>query len=322
MDPSDETSTRLSLSPSQRAFSEAVRALSRDMPILMHGSGDVLPDQVNPDTVQLMCELTVQYMSNLVDAAVDAQQLLAGSQATVPPPPPYPKKRKPPLPSAPEPPKKDGDEKNKITEPLLEKKPIRPDVEYWDEPLPEPKIVKRPRTSLDPRERDVRASAFHSPRAHQQSAFAKEAGKEQREDQQVHIDEWVGVAGVDFWEQSRSRAAHVRMPFAIGVQCFIFPICHDGYLYGKAMQVQASRRAIAPILTDQVLMDYVRTEGGLVRKHAPRRKKNEKKKTNGDAGVEDEPEDDVEEEDEDESAQWPGLESLLPVHRIKPITEN
>ena len=302
----------------------------------MHGSGDAFPDHVNPATVQLLSELTCQYIGNLVDAAVDSQQLLAGNEATIPPPPPYPRNRQPRLPSAPpDPPKKDEEEttttgkkekdkdkdKDKETAVVPKKRPRRPDVDYWDESLPEPKIVKRS-SSADPSHPIGVAgvTAFHSPHQQQQQMAGKNTATADKEEKKpVHIDEWVGVAGVDFWEQSRSRAAHVRMPQAIGVQCFIFPICHDGFLYGKVMQVQASRRAIAPILTDQTLMDYVRTEGRL--KHAPRRKKKESKKPSGDADVEEEPEQQEEEPEQDEGAMWPGLEFLLPVHQLKAITE-
>ena len=299
---------------SHKAFAEAVSALSRDMPILMHGSGDVLPDQVNPDTVQLISELTARYISNLVDAAIDAQQLLAGGQATRPPPPRYPRSRKPPLPFLPAPADKkksdkDDDHHHKAAV-GLKKRPRRPDVDYWDEPLPVPKIKKSKSRAV------TEASASGDA---QEKSAAGDKLSEEDEQKPVHIDQWVGAVGVDLWEQSRSRAAFVRMPDAVGVQCFIFPICHDGFLYGKVMQVQASRRAIAPVLVDSVLLDLVRTEGALARKHAPRRKKtasNKSAKDSGDADVEDEPEQEEDEMPQDDGAAWPGLEYLLPVHTI------
>lgn len=302
---------------SQQAFTEAVAALSRDMPILMHGSGDVLPDQVDPATVQMLSELTARYISNLVDAAIDAQELLAGGQQAVarPPPPRYPRSRNPPLPSEPEPAttttkKKSDKDDNTTKSSKLKKRPHRPDVDYWDEPLPEPKIVAKKRAKLSTTTDMVLATAGGPSTLNEDEAKSKP----------VHIDQWVGAAGVDLWEQSRSRAAFVRMPDAVGVQCFIFPICHDGFLYGKVMQVQASRRAIAPVLVDSVLLDLVRTEGALARRHAPRRKKTDSKKSSnndsGDADVEDEKQDEEDEMPQDDGAAWPGLEFLLPVHAI------
>ena len=324
----------------QQAFSEVVAALSRDMPILMHGSGDVNPDQVNPHTVQLLSELTARYISNLVDAAIDAQQLLAGGQETRAPPPRYPRSREPPLPSFPDSDKnvksekKDDDDKSSKTTKaaaaaaaaaavvapiILKKRSRRPDVDYWDEPMPEPNIVKKAKT-----EDGVVLSAGTHPASSSGSKTGRSAFEDDDEKPRppVHhsltsVDEWVGAAGVDLWEQSRSRAAYVRMPDAVGVQCFIFPICHDGFLYGKVMQVQASRRAIAPVLVDSVLLDLVRTEGALARKHAPRRKKiTSTKKDGGDADVEDEPDQEDDELSQDDDAAWPGLEYLLPVHAI------
>lgn len=317
----------------QQAFSEVVAALSRDMPILMHGSGDVNPDQVNPDTVQLLSELTARYISNLVDAAIDAQQLLAGGQETRAPPPRYPRSREPPLPSFPDSDKnvksggKNNDDKSSKTTKaaaaaaaavaapiVLKKRSRRPDVDYWDEPIPEPNIVKKSKTE------GGMVSTGTQQAVGSGSRMGGHAFQDDDEQPQppVHVDEWVGAAGVDLWEQSRSRAAYVRMPDAVGVQCFIFPICHDGFLYGKVMQVQASRRAIAPVLVDSVLLDLVRTEGALARKHAPRRKKiTSSKKNGGDADVEEEPDQDEDDmaQDDDEAA-WPGLEYLLPVHAI------
>ncbi|CAB9510447.1 expressed unknown protein [Seminavis robusta] len=299
---------------SQSAFSQAVKALSRDMPILMHGSGDVPPDQVNPDTVQLLSELTAQYIANLVDAALDAQRLLTGGEATTPPPPCFPRRRKPRLPSLPPPPPKkkaagDG-------EIVLKKRPRRPDIEYWDEPLPMPKIVtepvaKKPKTKKDATGRGPKSYTINDI-------------TEEEESKMVPVDSWVGVAGVDLFEQSRSRVAHVRAPDALGVQNFVFPICHDGFLYGKVIQIQASRRQIAPVLVVPELLDIVRTEGALVKKHehAPRRKKSESKaKDSGDADVlDEEPEQELEEDPQDEDAAWPGLEYLLPVHVLTEAT--
>lgn len=292
------------VSRSQQAFSEAVAAISREMPLLMHGSGDVVPDQVNPDTVQLLSELTVRYIANLVDAAVDAQQLLAGGKPTTPPAPRYPRSRQPALPFVPDDDKKnpaDEDDKDKDSiASLLKKRPRRPDVDYWDEPLPEPKIVKRSSAQA--------SSPFSSSR--------QQAGLEEEDkDKPLHVDRWVGVAGVDLWEESRSRKAYVQMPDVVGVKCFLFPICHDGFLYGKVRQIQATRRQIAPLLVDSVLLKEVQTEGALARKPR-RRKKVDFSKESGDADVEEEPEQEEEEDNEDNEPMWPGLDFLLPVHAI------
>ena len=88
----------------------AMNAIPPDMPLLMHGSGNVAPSQVNADTVAILSELTVQYISQLVDAVVDAHDLLTDGTGGVLPPP------------------------NMRKQKLMER------TNYWDKPLPEPKI--------------------------------------------------------------------------------------------------------------------------------------------------------------------------------------
>jgi hypothetical protein len=272
-----------------------------------------------------------------VDAALDAQDILTGGATcvTTPPPPCFPRRRRPALPAIPPvaPPKRSRAENNNNNNNnksvlLLKRRPLRPDVEYWDAPLKMPKIIV---TTELAKKATATSTSTETPR---HSAKVVVLGPRQytinditqeEESKLVHVDQWVGVAGVDLFEHSRSRVAHVRMPDALSVQCFIFPICHDGFLYGKVMQVQASRRAIAPVLVDKELLDMVRTEGALVRKHAhsPRRKKQQKAKAKdaGDADVlDEEPEQEEDEETQDEDAAWPGLEYLLPVHVLTEAT--
>lgn len=246
-----------------KAFREAVAALAPDMPLLMHGSSDVAPTEVNPETAALVTELTVKYIAELVDAAVDAHDILTDGAGGVLPPPAVANKRKPPHPASPS------------TENRKRKKA---DTDYWDEPLPEPKI--------------------------------RSESSAQSESKQVTADEWVGLAGVDFWEDARSRKAHVAAPSSISTQCFIFPICHDAGLYGRVMEVQAARRNIAPELMDSVTLDLVTAEGGRLGSSS------RKRQTNAANGEADEAETEDEENAEEELLPtWPGLESLLPIHR-------
>lgn len=250
-----------------KAFREAVAALAPDMPLIMHGAGDVAPTEVRPDTAALVTELTVKYIAELVDAAVDAHDILTDGAGGVLPLPAPANKRKPPRPSSPG-----------ASATSTNRKRKKPDTDYWDEPLPEPKIRSNPPTL-------------------------------QSEKKNANVDEWVGLSGVDFWEDERSRKAYVTAPSAIGTQSFIFPICHDAGLYGRVIEVQAARRDIAPVLMDSVVLDMVNAEGGRLGS------KTRKRQTN--AGKEDE---EAETEDEENAEAeilptWPGLESILPVHR-------
>jgi len=288
-----------------------------------------------------------------VEAAVDSQEILNdGQRAPLPPPPLVPKgkKRKPPLPSEYEwPPSifanngaKGGTSKkvavikktkkstndyvatgttdpdgndaivtssndaiakrsstsnksitvnnNKFGE---EKKRKRRDIDYWDEPLPEPKVKHNPRLVLA-------------------------ACDEGMVYQGVPIGDWVGVAGIDFYED-RLRKAHVTLPTAIGAQCFIFPVCHDKHLYGKILNVQATRRSMEPELTDKVIMDVIRNEGGLQRFGGALRKRtrfSNTPKKGGDTQEEDNEEPEATDSEHEDSIRplWPGLDELLPMH--------
>jgi hypothetical protein len=314
---------------SQDAYSEIVKALSKDMPLIMHGSGDVPPSQVNPETVRLLSELTANYISNLVEAAVDAQEILNnGQRLPLPPPPPRRKEdtRKPPPPSPYVfPPSTADDAKdraltgsttttsgktNKKSQAAKKaaaaaaaaaeeersyqqnrKRRIRRDVEYWDDPLPEPKIRNKSKPPPVPEGKVIDG---------------------------VPIGDWVGVAGVDFFEDSRARSAYVSAPAALTSANFTFPVCHDPVLYGRLLDITSARRSIQPILANTTIQDVIRNEGALQGAVALR-KRREKKRTTAQSGGDDdddEPEA-TDSEDEDTGAAWPSLEELLPVHTSK-----
>jgi hypothetical protein len=267
------------------AFRKVVDSISRDMPLLMHGSGDVPPAQVNPATVDLISALTAQYVGRLVDAAIDSHDMLRDVSHDQPVVPPriFARSRKPPAPPPP---------------PVSSSKRPRASDDCWDEPLPEPKI-----------------------RGKNSNTDNQDKKSDDDDNDEVHVDDWVGAAGVDLWEESRARTAYVSGNAALSTQSFIFPICHDVYAYGRVTEVQAVSRAVAPLLLDPVLMEMVRTEGKV--HHAAVAQKRKKKKAA--AGNTSDPEDDddenaVDDDDDDrnvieeEGPAWPGLESLLPVH--------
>eukprot|EP00934_Nitzschia_sp_Nitz4_P002038 Nitzschia sp. Nitz4//scaffold56_size114212//60999//61829//NITZ4_003951-RA/size114212-processed-gene-0.66-mRNA-1//-1//CDS//3329554709//2038//frame0 len=264
----------------KEAFTEVVDAITRDMPLIMHGSGDVDPSSVDPAACRLLSELTADYIANLVHAAVDTQELLNGGPRSLPPAPlarshktaiPRPYESKPPNPPA--------DTKNSAIQ-VPEKpnrKRRRTTDEFWDEPLPQPKIKNKPTKGTE-------------------TTGPKYDG--------VPVDEWVGVSGVDFYQADRARRAHVAVPHAISTQSFIFPVCHDTGLYGKVLEIQAARRTIAPLLVDPVIQNIVKTEGGLQGPGSFRKRKKgeEPEEEESDAGG------------EESNAVWPGLDYLLPVH--------
>lgn len=190
-------------------------------------------------------------------------------------------------------------------------------VDYWDESLPEPKI--RNKNSVD------NTGQHHSSRSRLSVAATDD----------VHVDEWVGAAGVDLFEH-RCRAAYVRGTAAITTQSFIFPICHDVYTYGRIRELQTAKRTAfnsGNILQDTSLLDVIRTEGRNFLKRnkkkkqskgkASKSKSNNEKITNG--GTSDPDDDDENNDDSDsdmsndregpEEPVWPGLGGLLPTYR-------
>ena len=266
-------------SVAKESFSDVVRAIAEDMPLVMHGSGDAPPSAVNDASVQLLSELTATYIGNLVETAIDAHIMLNDGPQPLPPP-PLPQSRKVPVPAPPVTPVTVTEEND--LKKATRKRRRRATDEFWDEPLAEPKIKNKPTPK-----KVAKGPQFEG----------------------VPVDEWVGVAGVDFWETSRARKAHVGIASAISTQCFIFPVCHDVGLYGKVLDVQGARRSIAPILVDPVIQELMISEASA---QGPGSLRKRKKKRNNEEDVVEEPED-TDSEGEDGAA-WPGLESLLPVH--------
>lgn len=268
----------------ERAFETATRALSLDMPVLMHGSGG---GDNNWETQKLVAALTVQYIQRLVEAAVDARDMLMHGthDADVLPPPP-------PLVA-----KKHESRKPKARPSNNNNKRKLASEEFWDDPLPKPKIRGQQATNVNEEDEDK-------------------------------AEAWVGVAGVDLWEHSRARAAYVR---GISAQQFIFPVCHDTYVYGRIREVQAAKLTVTePLLQDVTVLDIVRVEGQLQQEEALRKRRrlrsttktkqkkaNDGKKDSGNTSDADDDEDpeEAEADEEEEGPTWPGLDELLPAYR-------
>jgi hypothetical protein len=246
----------------QAAFDKCVAAIVPDMPLLMHGAGDVSPTAVRDDTAVLLARLTADYMTKLVSAAVDAHDILTDGAGGMLPPPSEASREIHPLPYSEE----------------RKRKRKTPGEEYWDDPVPDPVI--KPHSSSSSSRRHHHSSSISSTKA-----SAKKP--------------WVGLAGVDLQEATRTRKKHVQQ--AIGTQSFIFPICHDAELYQRVMQLQAARREIQQVLEDSVVMDLMHTEHNK----------------------------DLEEEDEAAAAdaaammesEWAGLRAMLPIHAFREENE-
>lgn len=219
------------------AFSKIVAGLAVDMPLLMHGSGDVPPDHgQNSAAVNLLSSLTAQYIAHLTDAALDSHSMLcdgANSRRTGDssmkvqrlPPPAFPVSRNPPIPSPPSPLLTQQQSKGQsavIT--ARGRKRHRARDDFWDLPLPEPKIKKQNDSAIKEKQDDSAG------RKNISFGGDEVEIEENVTTPHVHVDEWVGVTGVDFYQgTSRARLAYVRGPTsgALSTQSFVFPICHD-----------------------------------------------------------------------------------------------
>lgn len=279
-----------------KTFQSTVAKLAQDMPLLMHGAGDVLPNEVHPDTAGLLAALTTHYIEQLVVAAIDAHQMARDNNSIRKepwlPPPAFQKSLQPSIPSPPEPvlpphQRHHGD-KQKQQQHHTRKRKLRSVAQYWDEPLPEPKIVTG-EVMTDSTKKD-----------------------EQKED----VDQWVGVAGVDLFHD-RTRSAYVQAPAALSTQSFVFPLCHDTYTYGRIVEQQTFKQhSLEPVLVDRVVMEMVQAEGQQKHAKALKAKANKKKKPRDGSGNVSDPEDDdgdvsVDDEDENDIPMWPGLDSLI-----------
>jgi hypothetical protein len=113
---------------------------------------------------------------------------------------------------------------------------------------------------------------------------------------------------LDLFRVSRSRRRHLQQ--AIGAQSFVFPVWHDAELYQKALHLQAREPDVADVIQDNVLLDFCKTE---LQKASTKKKTKLKSKTTRDSAEE---ENEEEEAGEEVMPEWPGFETLLPVHKF------
>lgn len=110
---------------------EFAKDILPSIPLLMYGSGDVAPDEVDPSSAELVAILTAQYVSKLIRAAVDAHDIFTNGAGGKLPPKPF-KKRK----------RVHVVERNSMSHKALYEGD-------WDLPLPIPKIKNSRREKID-----------------------------------------------------------------------------------------------------------------------------------------------------------------------------
>ena len=251
----------------QSAHDALVSSLTPTMPLLLHGSGDVQPSQVDPATAHLVADLTATYVGQLVDAAVDAHDILTDGAGGIRPPPNFPRddvvsaKRNSRVSMAAV--KQSGGSIGGGGTKRMRRNASsisggggggNGDVvpgsidDCWDDvEVPLPKVRKTPSTA-------AAKSALLPSRT---TSTDQQPNNINNDDEST---DWAGLAGVDLFGPRR-RVPYAGPPYTIETKSFIFPICHDATLYGRIMEVQKARRTIAPLLVDPILRDMVRGEG-------------------------------------------------------------
>lgn len=268
-------------------------AIIPELPVLMHGSGDVRPEHVHPHSVAVLARLVEKYVASLVSAALDAQDVFTDGQvvggAACLGPPPFRHAMGGGVggdEEASDDNGSDNEESNAIDSMTKKRKQKakasarkkKAKIDYWDVPLPPP---PRQASSTgggnntdtdssnvsqysngdddDDSDEDDELSMLSSYRRNSSSSIASTSSMY---DTQGGLPTLLrGFAPVDLHANERSRNYYVAAPTVMDARSFIFPICHDAVLYQRIKEVQASRRAIHRDVVDNALLEVMREEG-------------------------------------------------------------
>jgi len=248
---SESNSTNTSKRSTQKTLAHA---LLPDLPLLMHGSGDVLPENVHPHSVATLAQLIEKYVASLVGAAMDAHDVftdgeVVGGGACLGPPPFRATGGQ-------------GDDDDDIDEAKKRKassqklrRKRQKKIDYWDEPLPPPPVEDN--DGADSSNDSLMDSEFSDDDSDDDAPLISASSTNAAE----NPFSLQGLAPVDLHANERTRKYYVSAPTVMDARSFIFPICHDAVLYQRIKEVQASRRAIGRDVVDGALMEIMKEEG-------------------------------------------------------------
>lgn len=305
------------------AKEKAVREIAKGIPLIMYGSGATSFEATN-----LIAVLTVEYIADLVTAALECSEYEFPDQQRLPPPP-----------------------IKKTTKKTTKKRTTAGGggaPSYFDDPLPKPKIRKTAATAGADSGGSTLPATTAAPQHYLDEPYvaATQAWDTEEPAWIVPSDplqqNWMGVLGLDIFQHHRRP----RSVTGLSSQHVLFSLCQDTYAYGRIREAQADKETIlAPLLIDPVVRDtlaqqakLLQLEERLVKKIAakatsPSSKKktgvggsatNSKNKNNNKAAVVDASDEEEEEEEvaaaaassseeEDKKPAWPSLDGLLPV---------
>jgi hypothetical protein len=278
--------------------SSLAHSLLPDLPLLMHGSGDVLPEHVNPKSVAVLAQLTENYVEKLVRAAMDAHDIFTDGEVVgggaclgIPP---FPSSSYSATTAAAMHYDSDNDEDDnnnnhekvdEMSEEAITRKRKRAEkekiskkfkkIDYWDQPLPtapaggtggggggiggeEDSSNGGVDSSVND---DSDSSDDDSDNNDDSSSSQKLTSSSMRMSSGRKQSGFIGALPIDLHANQRTRDYYVSAPTAMDVRSFIFPICHDTVLYQRVKEMQANRRAIGRDMMDHVLLQAVQEEG-------------------------------------------------------------
>lgn len=212
-----------------------IDAIIPDLPLIMHGSGDVTPSQVDMGTTSLLAELTATYVYDLVQAAVDSHDILTdGAGGLLPPPPPNFCDVT-----------NDNSTKKKRQRKTEEKEP----EDNWEGPLPIPKIFKTNAGAL----MGGTKRQFVSKAIYEDSRI-----KDVPQSYESSLS-WKGAKGINLFP-NRIRNHYAATPTTIGPQCFIYPISHDAQLDNRVKTLLTEQKEFSDVMLNQAVVKYAKED--------------------------------------------------------------
>ncbi len=211
------SSASASASPPRPPSPETIftQSIVPNLPLLMYGSGDVHPTQIDDATTHLVATLTTNYVQKLVEAAVDAHDILTDGAGGVLPPPKFTKRKRDDW--------ADDDNDNNRNN----RNRPRPRIKH--------KTVKTEGSGSSISGTSKTATAAATAATAATTTTTVTAGEEVKK---ISDEEWQGVKGIDLYE-NLIRKDYNSIPGTIGAQSFIFPICHDAELYNRVKELTA-----------------------------------------------------------------------------------
>jgi hypothetical protein len=271
---SSTTTRRRRHSNLNRTSSSLAHALIPDLPLLMYGSGDVSPANVDPISVATLATYIEQYVGKLICAALDAHDIytdgqVVGGYACLGPP-PFPSSSSAMIGgggvgggdnyldedvyNVDETVRDDDNEDDENTT-LTNKRKERTAIDYWDMPLP-------------PNKKGINDNGTF--RTNNDGALDDYDNIGDYYDNVAVGDDDIaaattsttpGVVPIDLHSNERTRNYYVTSTSALDVRSFIFPICHDAELYQRVKDIQSTRRSIQRDVYDRTMLDVILDEG-------------------------------------------------------------